>query len=189
MQKLYHVFQGVVSPNKCNEIIARGMALPAQDATIGFSEDNRLENTYRSSTIRWFYAPDNKDIADLIFSFANYANREHFGFDISFGPYDLQFTEYKATSGGKYEWHHDVFWTNPRLHDRKLSVVIQLNDPRTYTGGDFEFRGPHDPSELQGFKTQGSVLVFPSFFEHRVTQLTAGSRYSLVSWIDGPKFR
>ena len=38
-----------------------------------------------------------------------------------------------------YEWHHDVWWTNPRAHDRKLSVVIQLSPPESYTGGDFEF--------------------------------------------------
>lgn len=188
MLKLYHVFPGAVSIAKCSEIINRGMCLPSQNASIGFTED-RVDNSYRISTIRWFYEPDNSDISKLIMQYAIFANREFFGFDISFGVHELQFTEYHSINKGKYDWHHDVFWENKRPHDRKLSVVIQLNDPSTYSGGEFEFRAPHDSNELVQFRQQGSVLVFPSFFEHRVTPVTAGTRYSLVSWVDGPKFR
>ena len=188
MLKLYHVFPRALSVNKCSEIINRGMQIPAQNASIGFTED-RVDNSYRISTIRWFYEPSNKDISQIIMQHAAFANREYFGFDISFGAHELQFTEYQGTSNGKYDWHHDVFWENSRQHDRKLSVVIQLNDPSTYDGGSFEFRMPHDNSDLSLFRQQGSILVFPSFFEHRVTPVTAGTRYSLVSWVDGPKFR
>lgn len=188
MLKLYHVFPRAISVDKCSEIIRRGMHLQSQNASIGFTED-RVDNSYRISTIRWFYEPENKDLSRIMMDHALFANREYFGFDISFGSHELQFTEYHGTNSGKYDWHHDVFWENKRHHDRKLSVVIQLNDPSTYQGGNFEFRMPHDPSELQLFRQQGSILVFPSFFEHRVTPVTSGTRYSLVSWIDGPKFR
>ena len=189
MQKFYHVFPRAISSFKCQEIINRGLSLPKQEASIGFDEDH-TDNSYRVSTIRWMHHRDHKDVVDLLVSFAAEANREHFGFDIFNHTYDLQFTEYQGTRKGKYEWHHDVWWTNPRAHDRKLSVVIQLNDPNTYTGGDFEFRiAGCDMNELAGFRQQGSVLVFPSFFDHRVTPITQGTRYSLVSWIEGPKFR
>lgn len=188
MQKLYHVFPCAVSSSLCDELINRGLQLPSQQASIGFTED-RVDNSYRVSTIRWFYEPDNKDISNLMMQYATFANREAFGFDISMGSHELQFTEYHGTTNGKYDWHHDVFWQNTRPHDRKLSVVIQLNDPREYEGGQFEFRMPHDSTELQGFRHKGSVIVFPSFFEHRVTPVTSGTRYSLVTWVDGPKFR
>jgi len=34
-------------------------------------------------------------------------------------------------------------------------------------------------------KEQGSVVIFPSFTFHRVTPVTKGTRYSLVSWSVG----
>lgn len=188
MLNLFHVFPAAISAQKCDELIHRGLQLPSQNASIGFSDD-RIDNSYRISTIRWFYAPENKDIVDLMMYYATISNRDSFGFDISFGAHEFQFTEYHGDTNGKYDWHHDVWWDNPRLHDRKLSVIIQLSDPSNYTGGDFQFRMPHDHTKLEGFKHRGSVLVFPSFFEHRVTAVTSGTRYSLVSWVDGPKFR
>lgn len=188
MLNTFHVFPSVISSAKCDEIIQRGLALPSQNASIGFDQDH-VDSSYRISTIRWFYAPENKDIVDLIMYYATVSNRDSFGFDISMGAHEFQFTEYHGTTNGKYDWHHDVWWENSRAHDRKLSVIIQLEDRSKYEGGNFEFRMPHDPSKLDGFKHRGSVLVFPSFFEHRVTPVTRGTRYSLVSWVDGPKFR
>jgi len=187
VNNLYHVFPAIIPPNKCDEIIQRGLNLPSQQASIGFKDD-RVDNSYRVSTIRWFYGPDNLDIVNLIIHYATQANRECFGFDISIGAHEFQFTEYHGDNKGKYEWHHDVWWTNPRAHDRKLSVIIQLTDPNSYEGGDFEMGESCDYSPTK-FKPRGSVLVIPSFIRHRVTPVTKGTRYSLVSWVDGPKFR
>lgn len=189
MKKCLTVFPGVIPAQKCNEIIRRGMQLPSQEASIGFSND-RTDNSYRVSTIRWFYHRENKDIVDLLLSYAQEANRENYGFDIFPTTYDLQFTEYYSTNNGKYDWHHDVWWENPRAHDRKLSIVLQLTPPQSYQGGEFEFNAPEiGKEELAPFKQQGSILVFPSFFFHRVTPVTQGTRFSLVSWLEGPKFR
>jgi PKHD-type hydroxylase len=188
MLKLYHVFSGAIPVEKCNEIIRRGNLLPAQNASIGFDKDH-VDNSYRVSTLRWFFGYENKDIVDIIEYYAMNANREYFGFDISVGAFEFQFTEYHGTNKGKYDWHHDVWWENPRPHDRKLSLSIQLSPPESYTGGEFEFRANHDPLVMATFKPQGSIVVFPSFLEHRVTPVLSGTRYSLVSWVDGPKFR
>jgi PKHD-type hydroxylase len=35
----------------------------------------------------------------------------------------------------------------------------------------------------------GDALVFPSFLRHRVTPVSRGVRYSLVTWIEGPQWR
>jgi PKHD-type hydroxylase len=75
------------------------------------------------------------------------------------------------------------------MHDRKLSLIIQLTDPSEYEGGDFQFDSDipqPDPAEI---KQRGTVIVFPSFLRHRVTPVTSGVRRSLVSWVEGPKFR
>jgi PKHD-type hydroxylase len=36
---------------------------------------------------------------------------------------------------------------------------------------------------------QGSIVVFPSFIEHKVTPVTKGVRYTAVTWANGPSFR
>ena len=35
---------------------------------------------------------------------------------------------------------------------------------------------------------EGSIIVFPSFLQHRVAPITKGIRYSLVAWFLGPPF-
>ena len=189
MRKCFHLFPSALSAEKCNSIIVNGMKLTAQDASIGFDND-RKDDSYRVSTIRWFYHRENQDLVNLLMSYVHEANRETFGFDIFPTTYDLQFTEYYGTNSGKYDWHHDVWWENPRAHDRKLSAVIQLSPPESYTGGDFEFNAPEiTASEIAPFKQQGSILIFPSFLFHRVTPVLSGTRYSMVTWVEGPKFR
>jgi PKHD-type hydroxylase len=118
--------------------------------------------------------------------FVKSSNRTNFGFDIDWMN-EIQFTEYHGDTNGKYDWHHDVFWDNPAPFDRKLSIVVQLSNPDEYTGGQFEFFGCPNPGV--DFMRRGSVLIFPSFFMHRVLPVTSGVRHSLVSWIEGPKFR
>ena len=72
------------------------------------------------------------------------------------------------------------------MYDRKLSVVVQLTDPDEYEGGEFKFKYVEQP---EGFNNRGSVLVFPSYLEHCVTPVTKGTRHSLVTWIEGPRWR
>ena len=54
---------------------------------------------------------------------------------------------------------------------RKLTVV-QLSDETKYEGGNLEF-GITDDSVRKTIwpRTRGSIIVFPSFLSHRVTQL------------------
>ncbi len=110
------------------------------------------------------------------------ANRNAFGFNADYLP-PLQFGEYHP--GGHYDWHHDVNWNNEGMYDRKLSIVLQLSDPATYSGGDFEFSEVQNPN----FRPQGSVLVFPSYLLHRVTPVISGVRHSLVGWVEGPRWK
>lgn len=89
---------------------------------------------------------------------------------------------------------HDAT-TNPNMIDkiRKISVTISLNNPDQYEGGNLEFDlGPHRPDRFHTcteIRPKGSVIVFPSHVNHRVTPVTSGTRYSLVCWSLGAPFR
>jgi PKHD-type hydroxylase len=93
----------------------------------------------------------------------------------------VQIGQYKEK--GHYTWHRDT--ANPfNGVQRKLSGILLLNDPSEFEGGKLEFRDVPSP-ELK----KGSVIVFPSFLEHRVTPVTSGVRYTAVSWVVGPTFK
>ena len=98
---------------------------------------------------------------------------------------DCQVTRY--TKDGFYGWHVDGIGSHTKLdgegNTRKLSMSIILNSD--YEGGDFEMRGlENQVPRLE----EGSIIVFPSFVEHRVTPVTEGIRYSLVNWFVGPPY-
>jgi PKHD-type hydroxylase len=69
---------------------------------------------------------------------------------------------------------------------RKLSMVVQLTDPSEYEGGKLQFM--INRSVLDAPNDKGTVIFFPAYLNHRVTQLTKGKRNSLVFWFHGPTF-
>jgi PKHD-type hydroxylase len=71
------------------------------------------------------------------------------------------------------------------MMERKLSLTVQLSSPDTYTGGELIIY----PAQFVAPKDQGTMTVFASFMCHNVSPVTAGVRYSLVSWLAGPPFK
>lgn len=88
----------------------------------------------------------------------------------------LQFTYYKE--GDHFDWHIDSSETG-YTSSRYFSIVIQLNDE--FEGGDLIVKNENG-QELIIPKSKGSITIFPSFFWHKVTPVTNGKRYTLVSW-------
>ena len=73
---------------------------------------------------------------------------------------------------------------------RKISMTVNLADPKNYDGGNLKFDlGPHTDEDrfkvCDDIRPQGSAIVFPSFTYHCVTPVTKGTRYSLVLWCLG----
>ena len=73
---------------------------------------------------------------------------------------------------------------------RKISMTVNLNNPQDYEGGNLKFDlGPHSEGKrfkvFDDMRSQGSVIIFPSFMYHCVTPVTSGTRYSLVLWLLG----
>lgn len=186
MKNIWEVWTSALSPGECDAIISKAGTYPAQAATVGVETTNRVERTLRESTIRWIPPQGEPRLVQRIMAFVTSSNRTNFGFDIA-GLFDIQFTEYHGSKQDRYDWHHDVRLKGSMAYDRKLSVVIQLSARESYAGGEFEFSTVEPPGAA--FEPRGSVLIFPSFLQHRVLPVTQGIRHSLVTWVEGPRWR
>lgn len=186
MKNIWEVWTSALSSEECDAIIAKSLSYPEKTATVGFEDSSRIDQNLRESAVRWLPPQQEPDLVQRIMGFVNSSNRTNFGFDIV-SPFDIQFTEYHGTKNGKYDWHHDVRLNHQMPYDRKLSVVIQLSDRADYEGGEFEFSTVQHPGAV--FDPRGSLLIFPSFLQHRVLPVTTGVRYSLVTWVEGPAWR
>lgn len=184
---MWQMWPGAVASEHISEIIEAAQKYPTSDPGLGMDGSTPNEN-YRNSEIRWMNASIEQNIVSSISYFARTANRNGFGFDIDFIE-DIQFTTYKAEENGKYDWHEDIFWDSYRPYHRKVSFILQLSDPSDYEGGEIQLDPTIPQPDPQLLKLKGTVLVFPSFLRHRVTPVTSGVRQSLVSWVEGPKFR
>jgi len=106
----------------------------------------------------------------------------YFHFNVERDIKEIQFTSYKAPDG-KYERHVDRAFKGKV---RKLSVTVQLSNSKDYTGGELCLYEDNKPIIMN--KSQGYLIVFPSFIMHQVKQVTQGERCSLVCWMGGNQF-
>ena len=169
----------VFTPEECLQLIAdfTPSLKPALVETLDLAQSASIR---KSSAV--FVTPNKS--TNWVFERLGKATREVndavYGFDVSQFREGFQFTRYEV--GEYYGPHFDI---GPgKLTERKLSLTVQLSAPEEYTGGELiiypEFVAPKD---------QGTMTVFPSFMCHDVRPVTAGVRYSLVSWLAGPQFR
>lgn len=189
MNQLWQFWRGALNDQQISNIISVGDQAPIAKVGLGYdgSTDN---NQHRSSEIRWINPNDvnSRFVTDTLWYYGREANKNAFGFDVDYLP-DIQYTKYTAEENGKYDWHCDTFWANPSTYDRKISIIIQLSNSSDYEGGDFQIDSQYAQLPADQIRTKGTVIVIPSFLTHRVTPVTSGTRRSLVSWIQGPKFR
>ena len=188
MNSIWQMWQGGVDPTVCDRIILECEQLQPMEAVIGDGRniEQSLNTQVRRSEVRW--AGHIGWIKNLVQDFASRANKQAFGFDISFLE-DIQYTIYNGTDEGYYDWHFDTFWGNSTAFDRKISLIIQLSNPSEYEGGEFLIDKQYEQPDPMQLKTRGTVLCFPSPIRHTVKPVTSGVRKSLVAWIEGPKFR
>ena len=125
----------------------------------------------RDSKISWLYPSDNMEwvfrrVTDIVLNL----NKQFFNFDI-FGL-------------NKYGKHIDKI--NNGLV-RKLSLSVQLTEPKEYKGGELYLYGDEKGEEMK--KEQGTLILFPSYVLHEIKPVTKGERNSLVSWVTGKQFK
>ncbi len=147
--------------------------------------DGIKDDAIRRSEVVWLRRSEGYEwLYRRIWDAVDHLNTEYFHFDIDGFQTSLQLTRYDSRNKGFYTWHMDTGQTNPT---RKLSFTVQVSDPDSYRGGDLELF--YKSKTEQAPRGRGSITVFPSFVMHRVTPVKKGTRYSLVAWMKGPRWR
>ncbi len=136
----------------------------------------KVSSLHRRGGFGWVYS--------RLWKAVQQANRDYFGFDIEGFDRGIQLIRYDGGGEDHYDWHMDL---GPSSTRRKVSVVMQLSDENDYEGGDLMLLYGHKPRK--GSRARGDLIAFPSFVMHKVTPVTAGTRFSLVAWFVGPEFK
>jgi len=139
-----------------------------------------FDDRIRQSDIVWV---NDEWIYDLVMPYMLTAN-EQAGWKYNIvAAEECQITRY--TTDGFYTWHKDGLGSHKEVREngntRKITVAVALNSD--FEGGELQFHGLTTHT-LEA----GSIVVFPSFLDHRVTPVTKGIRYSLIVWFLGPPF-
>tara|TARA_R100000388_G_C7208294_1_gene142268 strand:- start:85 stop:636 length:552 start_codon:yes stop_codon:yes gene_type:complete len=110
-------------------------------------------------------------------------NLKNFGYNIK--PFDhsdyMLLNIYDSKTKAEYDWHFDS--SKSEIYDCKLSVIANLSD--SYEGGEF-WLWPGDPYKVKEC-TPGSLIVFKSYINHKVTPVTKGIRKTLTLFCHGPR--
>ena len=143
-----------------------------------------VDKEKRITEIVW--ESDISPIGCIAQTYTNMANiKAGWNFNLS-STVGIQIGKCSSHSKGFYDWHtDDGLKPNKDGLVRKLSISILLSNENNFEGGLFEFKEFKNQPVLK----QGSILVFPSFLEHRVTPVKFGERISAVTWISGPAYK
>lgn len=173
--------QGFLSDPEMDWLIAEHGPRAAQ-GQLGRGDSNK--DIRRSRTVFLEHEEKNRWLYERLWHAAIELNQRHFCVDISGMREKIQLARYDDSDHGFYSWHTDFSDIAPR---RKISMSVQLSRPEDYEGGDLEPLFRSKPYRAE--RSKGALIAFPSFALHRVTPVTRGTRWSLVVWISGARWR
>jgi PKHD-type hydroxylase len=175
------VAPGFLTDAEIDRLIAEHQSL-VTEGKLGFGA---MDTAVRRSQVAFFGAEEKYHwLYQRVWAAALECNRQFFAVDIQTVEPNLQLGRYDSSDQGFYNWHTDFADARPL---RKISVSIQLSRSEDYEGGDLELLDGNSPLPLE--RARGAFIAFPSFILHRVTPVTRGTRWSLVAWILGPRWR
>ena len=169
-----------ISQTDCQTIIDlhKDSQNPHKEGRVISDGDNVVNLNTRDVDV-WVIHENNRFIDELLIKAALEVNKDY-GFQISGIIERPQLLKYEAPSKG-YDWHVDIGAGDAST--RKISISILLNDD--YRGGELGFFA----EKSQYIKPdRGMAVCFPSFLPHCVMPVEKGTRWSLVSWINGEPF-
>lgn len=179
------------SSPECDTLIELAHKAGFTPATIGSPTDQRLDPAWRCVDVAmlpfdpstaWAYERTSKRV--------QWANADHWGFDLIGLREAFQVLRYRAPAeegapAGHYNWHQD--YGAGYMGNRKLSFCGQLSAPEDYDGCALELQT--HITEPMPYRQRGDAVLFASWTPHRVTPITRGERFAIVSWVHGPAFR
>lgn len=174
----------VLTRSQCEMIIHDAKMIGMSRAPVLSKDGSRVVSRTRTCDSCWLP----KGMQDMAFSWVysyvsavvNEVNHEHYKFHIS-DMQNLQVLRYRP--GQRFKWHFDTFDGS----DRKLTMVINLSRPQEYVLGGLQIDG--DWHNVEHGKEQGAATIFPSWMKHRAKAPVLGTRWSLVAWITGARWR
>lgn len=173
--------------DECDEIVKLGLSQKLEEGMLG-AQNSIVDYSYRKSKRAFINASRETDwIFKRFWEKSAIANTDYFQIEYNQLEF-IQFTSYEE--GEYYHSHADLFiYETPQ---RKLSVTVQLTDSSEYEGGELCFENleefPSDEAAL-AMREKGTSVYFPSFIRHSVSNVTKGTRYSLVAWFLGPDWK
>jgi|LakMenE01Jun11ns_1017448.scaffolds.fasta_scaffold9860187_1 PKHD-type hydroxylase len=184
------------TPEECEWIIQTVQKETPTWAYTGRSPDLKKVFEHRRSKVFWIKSdhPTLGFIHERYWRNVSYINNNYFKAHITDLP-PLQLTQYSEQYQGEYKIHMDLDWIEGNSlssepgQQRKISAIVQLSDPNSYEGGDFEFDQIPEYPPKDVVRKQGVMTCFPSFVLHGVKPVTKGKRYSIVGWFEGPPWR
>ena len=182
LNNFFWVYPSVISNALCDYMVKTAPWREKIDAELYEENDlNQIDHEMRKTDVTFTspYTP----LGCMLQTYTTLANKEAgWNFDLT-GFEQIQVAKYQDNA--HYDWHIDSFVPDQNNNQRKLSSVAFLSDPDTYEGGVFEFKIALLPEKMP----KGTIIVFPSVLEHRVTAVESGTRYSAACWSYGPAFK
>lgn len=181
MKFKFYFYEGVYSLDECKDLcdkIETGIDKNIPDQPAG-----ELKNADVGVFLLGHLRNDLGRFHQLVFN----ANRNVFGFNLfELNDYDpIHYNVYDGDKKAEYGWHDDASPNEPG--DIKLTAILNVSEEE-YEGGDLELF-INGPMIIEPFKKPGTMIVFPSFIQHRVTPVTKGKRITISQWLSGPKWQ
>ncbi len=180
----FHLIPQALTDAECDTLITLCQSAPMQDARV---VRQTTAHQIRRAELSWLDdLPAACWVMNRMTRMVADANRTAFNFDLTEFAESPQVARYGAEREAHFDWHSDI-GAGPLAAKRKLTIVVQLSDQTAYDNGMLELRP--DSTIRQAPRDRGTAIIFPSFVLHRVTPVTAGTRWSLTLWAHGPAFR
>ena len=181
----------VFTPDECKKIIELAKTWEAKEGDIQTKshEEEFVNNTDYRNCMSYTPPMEKQDswlwvgekISETIYKFN--ASTNGWKFDLigmAERPMMMEYSE----GVGKYDWHIDL-GPGKIPSTRKLAYSVILNDD--FEGGELQFMTGRNPMIAE--QKLGTIIFFPTYFCHRVTLVTKGTRYAMVGWIHGNSFK
>ena len=182
LKQKYWFWKNIVTSNRCLEI--------HNFIEKNFDEYEKphliAKDSNKTSTVKIIYWNKMKNVISDLIAQCVRRNDTEFGYNI-YPQSDLQglhYNIYSSNNLGGYDWHTDG--TNHYTYDIKLTVLINLSTEK-YEGGEFQLN-TGSPKTVDEFSEPGGMIMFPSYYLHRVTPVTKGERRTLAMFFEGPRF-
>lgn len=180
--KLFYSIPTQMPEEICDIIFNQYDKREKENSVMGMSEN--LDFSKRKSQNSWIY--NDEWISLILENTVKKVNNTYFKFNLVDWIGSLQFTIYDGENS-HYGWHQDFLDFGENQMVRKLSVVLFLSDPKDYEGGEFQIY--NYTKQMETIKPErGTIIIFPSYYPHRVRQVKSGKRCTLVGWYGGPRF-